>query len=246
LTIFILKGILYLKKDTIYRKIDLKIKKSEVIVFIPILHHLFGGFYNTYFYNNYQIAYWFSRFLLNLVLLLVGILLLRKTYNFSFSDMGFSLSRKYISPLVFVVSCVALVTFWLFFPIFYFNNIHHIITTFLPVNYFKISRDFLFPPYIPRWVFAFYVAVVGGFFEEVYYRGLIFKLLSDRNVKISIIVIVSSCLFTAVHWPAGIQYMPLNFFISIVLAIFYAKFRTVWPLIFGHFAADLIPLLRGS
>jgi len=93
--------------------------------------------------------------------------------------------------------------------------------------------------FLPKWLYIIIIGLSAGFLEEIYYRGLLFKMLLDKNMSVPTIVWISSILFTLAHFEAGLHYMPLYLTSAFIFALFYSRFRTIWPLIIAHSFVDI-------
>ena len=50
----------------------------------------------------------------------------------------------------------------------------------------------------------------------------------------------SALLFAAYHWWTGLGNVTLAFLFGIVAMIAYRRCRTLWPVVVGHYLADLV------
>ncbi|MFK2825959.1 type II CAAX endopeptidase family protein [Bacillus sp. B190/17] len=75
-------------------------------------------------------------------------------------------------------------------------------------------------------------AVISPLYEEIFYRGFLYKWF---RVKwgIGAAVMISSLIFTIVHIPTY-NTLPVNFFTGIVLSWVYEKSGSIWPGIIIH------------
>lgn len=90
-----------------------------------------------------------------------------------------------------------------------------------------------------------YLALTPAFVEEVFFRGLLWRILrsSERHSTLRYIV-VSAFLFGSVHWEYGSTVVQNAMVYGIFSAWLYSRFGSLWPLIFGHFIADWIAFSR--
>ncbi|MFS0781825.1 CPBP family intramembrane glutamic endopeptidase [Bacillus sp. 1P06AnD] len=75
-------------------------------------------------------------------------------------------------------------------------------------------------------------AIISPIYEEIFYRGFLYRWLRTRIGFIGAIL-VSSIIFTIVHFPA-LNVMPVNFLSGIVFALAYERTNSIWPSIFIH------------
>ncbi|RKQ29337.1 CPBP family intramembrane glutamic endopeptidase [Oceanobacillus halophilus] len=75
-------------------------------------------------------------------------------------------------------------------------------------------------------------AVISPIYEEIFYRGFIYRWLRTRIGLIGAILL-SSLLFTIVHIPTY-NAMPVNFFSAILFALAYERTNSIWPSVLIH------------
>ena len=107
-----------------------------------------------------------------------------------------------------------------------------------PVNY--LQQVFNYSKAIPnnfllKSIIVIYFSITAGFVEEFFNRGLFSKIISNPILY----VILSSVIFCSVHWGNGIQNIFSSFCYGIVCALFYLKYKNIWPLIIGHLLTDI-------
>lgn len=87
-----------------------------------------------------------------------------------------------------------------------------------------------------------YLAVSAGIVEEVIFRGLGWKVISDLNLnrlKKPLYVIATSLVFSAVHWEQGLAGAFSAFTFGAVAALLYLQLRNLWPMIAAHTLVDV-------
>ncbi len=100
---------------------------------------------------------------------------------------------------------------------------------------------------IERVLAAIYLALSAGIIEEIFYRGLLFVLVSQitrvRNNFVFSYVALSSVLFAIVHWGGGLINMVEALAFGLAASILYVKFRDLKSLIVAHFLVDIVWIL---
>jgi len=93
-----------------------------------------------------------------------------------------------------------------------------------------------------RYLAIFYLAITAAIFEEIFFRGLIWRLVYSSALpynKSVIYVVVSSVLFGLVHWENGVPEIFAAMVFGIVACVLYLRLRNLIPLIFAHFCIDV-------
>ncbi|MGF2614616.1 CPBP family intramembrane metalloprotease [Rossellomorea vietnamensis] len=75
-------------------------------------------------------------------------------------------------------------------------------------------------------------AVISPLYEEIFYRGFIYRWLRTR-VGFKGAVLLSSLIFTIIHIPTY-NVMPVNFFSGIIFAVAYERTGSIWPPVLIH------------
>lgn len=75
-------------------------------------------------------------------------------------------------------------------------------------------------------------AIISPIYEEIFYRGFIYRWLRTRIGLIGAILL-SSFIFTIVHIPTY-NAMPVNFFSGIIFAYAYEQSGSIWPPVLIH------------
>jgi membrane protease YdiL (CAAX protease family) len=87
-----------------------------------------------------------------------------------------------------------------------------------------------------------YLAGTAAVFEEVMFRGIPYKLISDNpNIKNKnkFFVLTTSILFAAIHWENGYPDLIAAFVFGLLAAWLYLTYKNLWPLIGAHFLVDI-------
>lgn len=75
-------------------------------------------------------------------------------------------------------------------------------------------------------------AVISPIYEEIFYRGFLYRWLRSR-IGFSGAILLSSIIFTAIHIPTY-NTMPVNFFSGIIFALAYERTNSIWPSVIIH------------
>lgn len=84
-------------------------------------------------------------------------------------------------------------------------------------------------------------AIISPIYEEIFYRGFIYRWLRTR-VGLIWAILLSSTIFTAIHIPTY-NAMPVNFFSGIIFALTYEKTNSIWPVVIVHGSTNGIMVL---
>jgi len=159
----------------------------------------------------------------------IGILIMKKS-RFTIAEYGFN---KYLSKNTNKV--------WFYIPL--------IVIELIPIIVYGFNNKISAPMYIMIALFTISV----GFNEEIYFRGLAFKFISDRGVKKAIIW--SSVIFGILHianalngkdLPYIILQVSFAFLIGFVFAEIVSITKSIWVVIICHFAHDFISMSTGE
>ncbi|KGR86979.1 CPBP family intramembrane glutamic endopeptidase [Lysinibacillus odysseyi] len=87
-------------------------------------------------------------------------------------------------------------------------------------------------------------AVISPIYEEIFYRGFLYRWLRTRMGLIGG-VLISAAIFTIVHIPTY-NVMPVNFFSGIIFAMAYERTNSIWPSVMIHGITNGIMVLLTS
>ena len=87
-------------------------------------------------------------------------------------------------------------------------------------------------------------AVISPIYEELFYRGFLYRWLRTR-IGFYGAIVISSTIFTIVHIPAY-NVMPVNFFSGIIFALAYERTNSIWPSVLIHGITNGIMVLLTS
>jgi hypothetical protein len=87
----------------------------------------------------------------------------------------------------------------------------------------------------------FFIALTAGVTEEFIFRGYVLTRLTQLFKNPAIAVIVSSLLFSALHYKYGsLHELIFAFFIGVIFSVYYLKYRNIKALMLTHFLIDFI------
>lgn len=87
-------------------------------------------------------------------------------------------------------------------------------------------------------------AVISPIYEEIFYRGFLYRWLRIR-LGLTGGLIISAFIFTIVHVPTY-NVMPVNFFSGLIFALAYERTNSIWPAVFIHGITNGIMVLLTS
>jgi len=94
-----------------------------------------------------------------------------------------------------------------------------------------------------RFFTIFYLAITAAIFEEIFFRGLIWRLVYTSNIngnKSYVYIVISSLLFSLVHWENGLPEVLATLVYGVVACILFLRLRNLYPLIVAHFFIDVV------
>jgi hypothetical protein len=95
-----------------------------------------------------------------------------------------------------------------------------------------------------HFLLAFFTSLTAGIVEEFIFRGYIQPRLERILKNSTAAIIISSLLFGLLHYKYGTVINVIGpFFIGLVFAVYYWKYRNIKMIIFCHFVWDMISIL---
>jgi membrane protease YdiL (CAAX protease family) len=91
-----------------------------------------------------------------------------------------------------------------------------------------------------KWLSTIYFALSAGIVEELYYRGLFYKIAESTSNPKLLYLLLSPAIFAIAHWEQGMDNVLETYLFGIIASLFYLKFKNLWPLIFGHVVTDYV------
>lgn len=110
-----------------------------------------------------------------------------------------------------------------------------------PANVFSYGA--MVPQGNARYFTIVYFALTAAVFEEIFFRGLIWRLVYSSAIKFNksiVYVIISSLLFGLVHWENGLPEVISTTIFGVVACILYLRLRNLLPLMIAHFFIDMV------
>jgi len=91
--------------------------------------------------------------------------------------------------------------------------------------------------------FLVFIALTAGVTEEFIFRGYVLTRLSQLFKKPYVPVIVSSLLFSALHYKYNsLRELIFAFLIGVIFSVYYLKYRNIKALMLTHFLIDFISM----
>ncbi|TVX91737.1 CPBP family intramembrane glutamic endopeptidase [Paenibacillus agilis] len=87
-------------------------------------------------------------------------------------------------------------------------------------------------------------AIISPIYEEIFYRGFLYRWLRTR-LGIGGGILISSLIFTIIHIPTY-NAMPVNFLCGVITAWAYERTNSIWPAIIIHSVLNAIAVLLTS
>jgi membrane protease YdiL (CAAX protease family) len=94
-----------------------------------------------------------------------------------------------------------------------------------------------------RLIIGVYFSASAALFEEIMYRGLPYLYLEGYVARRSLTAVYTGCsavLFGMAHWENGLHEVVATFSLGCAACVFYAKTRTLLPLLMAHFLIDIV------
>lgn len=84
-----------------------------------------------------------------------------------------------------------------------------------------------------------YLAASAGIVEEILYRGVLRQFFGDTRLEMARYVLISSLIFSAVHWEGGVTALITAFAAGVVQSLLFLRLRSLHPLMAAHVAVDV-------
>lgn len=91
-----------------------------------------------------------------------------------------------------------------------------------------------------RVVAILYLAITAGVVEELYFRGLFFKISGFFPAQAAVYVLSSATFFSLIHWEGALFNVAATFVLGLITALLYLLIRNLWPFIIGHAYTDYV------
>ncbi len=220
------------------------VNTRKILIGLLVLAGIAPGWLNGLFLSDLSknmVPYWLYEILVWICLPLLINLFGKKKNLFSNGDLGFHLKiRGQDEPQKLVVIIIIMAVL---LPV--FNMAMHQISLLLfSENYWKINFEYrqVIPNAInmagTHFLVVLYFSTTAALVEEFLCRGMLRLLFNNHRSSIFSYIMLSSLIFSMIHWEQGIQGLFSTFCFGILTASVYAKIRNIWPVIFGHFFTD--------
>ncbi len=226
----------------------MKAKTQIILLFvIGILPFELNGIYNRFILDS-PFIFWSLEMIFMALLPLAIFIYCIKSKIVTTAEIGFrfKIYEKYDNKInsIILLSLILFTTFLLYYGYGYFYKLAiHI----FPIDY--LNEYYAFYDMIPedgflKFIAITYFALTAGFVEEFYYRGLFFNVFSEGKYKYLLYILISSLIFSSVHWESGVRNLFATFLFGVITCSIYVKTKNLWPLVVGHFCLDFILFYR--
>jgi hypothetical protein len=89
-----------------------------------------------------------------------------------------------------------------------------------------------------RVVVLAYLGLTAGTVEELYFRGLFFRISLFFPAPVATYLVCSPALFALIHWEGGLSNILATYIFGLVSAVVFVIIRNLWPLVVGHIYTD--------
>ena len=202
------------------------------------LFGLVNGIYNAEL-ANHPILFWTVDVLGWVVMPALILLYIYKYYGISLHDYGLvkitntCQRREMLSWTVLTIFLLGI----------YYFAFSWLAWTIIDIDSPVFSYEDMVPDGDARYFTIFYLSITAAIFEEVFFRGMIWRLVYTSNINGSkpyIYIAISSLLFGVVHWENGIPEVVSTMVFGVVACIIFLRLRNLLPLIIAHFFIDLV------
>ena len=198
---------------------------------------LVSGFYLKELSAN-STLFWLHDFIGWILLPVACLVFIFRYYNVRPHHYGLpSLRHQQIDARVFIKLGIAILVFLTFIPI-EIMSLH-----IFPVSPLAFSYGDMMPKGASGKPAALYLAVTAAFVEEIFYRGLLKRVIignAETLVRYGMYVVFSAILFGLNHWGQGLFKVVATTYLGIVASLIYLRFRNLWFLIGGHVFLNLL------
>ena len=212
-------------------------KYSYIILFlVGIFPFLINGYINSLIFNN-ALLYWSFEILSWIVIPTIIFYFAVSKNGLRFSELGLHtkvFGRQSIGLLVAACVLVSFIDYWAYKNLFdYFSSI------------FTNKAFFSYESIIPsdgtmKIIIAIYFGLSAGIVEELYFRGLLYKISHFFASPNLLYLALSPFLFSIIHWEGGLANVSATFVIGLIMALLFLWLRNLIPLIVGHCMTDLV------
>jgi len=214
------------------------VARVSLVIAPFFLFGLFNGIYNSKL-AEYPVLFWIFDVLGWVILPSLILVYLYKYYGICLHDYGLAKTTNAFQRRE-MLNWAVLATFMLGMYYFAFSWLAwKVITIETPV----FSYTNMVPEGDARYFTIFYLAATAAVFEEIFYRGLIWRLVYTSNINANkpyLYIFISSSLFGLVHWENGLPEVFSTMIFGAVACVIFLRLRNLLPLIAAHFFIDLV------
>lgn len=124
-----------------------------------------------------------------------------------------------------------------------YTQVRHATASLIPENY--LHRGFDYSKLIPddsigRFLILLYFSVTAGVVEELYFRGILRRICEDARLGKLTFILLSSFLFSIIHWEGGIHSLCATAAVGVLIAIWFLYSNDLVGPMIAHTVSDLI------
>ena len=206
--------------------------KKDVSIFLFVTWpYFFNDLWLIYLQNDNLALLWTLDIVTYFLIPSISLLYLLKKKIINLNNIGVVYPIKIRNILIGILLCIVLLI-----------SIHFYIEPWF-FNWFpeQLFYGYSFPETkILNTVTIIYASLTAGVLEEIIFRGLLIFLLFKYIKSVPAVVILSSFIFSLIHWSQGVGQVLTTFVWAIVPAIWYIKSKQIWGLIVCHFIYNFI------
>lgn len=218
-----------------YKKSEISDSALRFVVICYLVLPMVNGYF--IYLHNAKTLYWFLDGLVNCVIPAIVIFLFLKRYKWN--EIGFQWPNKIEEWFNFIGITIGIS---ILIPVLFSFVVNRIIIapkSDLLVLYKSSFRDLL-NWVIPRPFLIVYMSISAAFFEEVFYKGVLPKIISFHFKSKPLVVLLSCMIFSVMHWEQGFSGTINAFIYCYGTFLLYLHVKNLLPFIIGHFLIDLI------
>lgn len=206
------------------------------ITAIGISPLLVNGYVNSKIYTL-PILYWSFEFLTWIVVPTLALIYAARKGALTFPDIGIhrKIAGRNNLPLL-VVLCLLLGPIDLLL----YSNLLVLSAAAFPSTGLFAYQSVMPDSVALRVLVAVYFALTAGIVEEVFFRGLLFKVATCFSRPMMVYLTWSPLLFALIHWENGAANVAATYVLGVFVALVYIAVRNLWPLIVGHVYTDYV------
>lgn len=194
--------------------------------------------YNPQLFESNVTAFWVADTFQHLILPVLVLYLLCKFFNIKPKDYGlFKPGAGYPAWEMIGASIFAAVILIIISTVFWFAGL-----LIFGNQDFIFAFNLVVPDNAYHFLVVVYLALTAGVIEEIFYRGLAWKVASGINrvrLRKFIYVVFGSIIFSSLHWEQGFAGLLSTFAFGVAAALFYLQLKNLWPMIGAHTLVDV-------